>query len=193
MRHLLNNVETEGGVHVGVSQNICRKWYVVLTKVRNEESARFHLAHKGIEVFYPKLLLPISNKPGRQIVALFPNYLFVRIDVASPEYSQVAWCHGVRRLVSFGEAPAVVEEHIIDFMRAQTDQNGLIVARADLRVGEEVQITAGPFKGLVGIIQEPPNSKSRVKILMEILSRNVQVEVPTAYINTRWMAPCTLG
>jgi transcriptional antiterminator RfaH len=174
------------------AQTIGKKWYVVVTKARSEEVARFHLTRKSIEAFYPKLILPVSNKPGRHIVSLFPNYLFVRIDVATPEYSQVTWCQGIKRLVSFGGTPAVVEEHIIDFMRQQADQDGLILARPDVKIGDEVQITSGPFKGLVGIIQEPPNSKSRVKVLMGILSRNVQVEVPVAFINMRWMAPCAV-
>ena len=181
-----------GGTMEQTQHIISRKWYAVVTKARSEEAARFYLTHKGIEVFYPKLLLPVSNKPGRHIVSLFPNYLFVRIDVLSSEYSQVNWCRGVKKFVSFGDMPAVVEEHIIGFMRQQADQEDLIVARANLKVGDEVQITAGPFKGLVGIIQEPPNSKSRVKVLMGILSRNVQVEVPAACIDMRWMASCTV-
>jgi transcriptional antiterminator RfaH len=181
-----------GGCTMEQAQTISKKWYVVVTKARSEEVARFHLTRKGIEAFYPKLFLPVSNKPGRHIVSLFPNYLFVRIDVATPEYSQVAWCRGVKRLVSFGGTPAVVEEHIIDFMRERADQDGLIMARPDVKIGDEVQITSGPFKGLVGIIQEPPNSKCRVKVLMGILSRNVQVEVPVASINMRWMASCAV-
>jgi len=170
-------------------QQCGRKWYVVLTKARSEESAQIHLTTKGIEVFYPKLFLPVS-KSGRNVVSLFPNYLFVQIDVASPEYYQVAWCPGVKKIVSFGGTPATVENSVIDFIREQADTRGLIAAKSNLKVGDEVQIANGPFKGLVGIIQEPPDTKSRVKVLMAILSRQVQVEVPAGYINIGWVAPC---
>ena len=166
-----------------------KKWYVVLTKVRSEETAQIHLSTKGIEVFYPQLILPTSRS-GRNIVSLFPNYVFVRIDASSPEYYQVVWCHGVKRLVSFGGSPSPVDDRVVDFMREQADPRGLIMARSKLRAGDEVQITNGPFKGLVGIIQEPPDTKSRVKVLMAILSRQVQVEVPAGYINMGWVAPC---
>jgi transcriptional antiterminator RfaH len=167
-----------------------KKWYVVLTKPRNEEAAQFHLNTKGIEVFYPKLFLPVLNKTGRHIVPLFPNYLFVRIDASSLEYSQVVWCRGIKRLVSFGGAPSAVEDNVVKFMREQADPGGLIIARSNLKVGDEVQIVKGPFKGIVGIIQEPPDTKSRVKVLMALLSRRVQVEVPAGYINIGWVAPC---
>jgi transcription antitermination factor NusG len=102
------------------------------------------------------------------------------------------WCPGIKKLVSFGGAPSAVENRVIDFMREQADPRGLIVAKSNLKVGDEVQITNGPFKGLVGIIQEPPDTRSRVKVLMALLSRDVQVEVPAAYINIGWVAPCTL-
>jgi transcriptional antiterminator RfaH len=166
-----------------------KKWYVVLTKVRSEENAQFHLNARNIEVFYPKLLLPVARS-GRQVVSLFPNYLFVRIDASSPEYYQVVWCHGVKKIVSFGGAPSSVENSVVDFMRDQADPRGLIMARSTLKAGDEVQITNGPFKGLVGIIQAPPDTKSRVRVLMGILSRQVQVEVPAGYINMGWVAPC---
>ena len=165
-----------------------KKWYVVLTKVRSEETAQIHLSTKGIEVFYPKLILPVV-KSGRHIVSLFPNYLFVRFDVSS-EYYQVVWCRGVKRVVSFGGTPAVVENSVVDFMREKADPRGLIPAKSNLKVGDKVQIANGPFKGLVGIIQEPPDTKSRVRVLMGILSRNVQVEVPAGYIDIGWVAPC---
>ena len=176
--------------NVEQNQHLGKKWYAVLTKPRNEETAQFHLNNKGIEVFYPKLFIPVSNKSGPQVVSLFPNYLFVRIDASSEEYLQVVWCRGTRRLVSFGGTPAAVEEHIIDFIRDQASQNGLIVAKSNLKVGDEVQIAKGPFRGIVGIIQEPPDTKSRVKVLLAILSRQVQVEVPAGYIDIGWVAPC---
>lgn len=167
-----------------------KKWYVASTKPRSEETARFHLASKNIEVFYPKLFLPNDRRSGRHIVSLFPNYIFVRIDISSTEYSQVVWCRGIKRLVSFGGIASAVEDGVIDFMREQADQGGLIVAQSRLKVGDEVQIMRGPFKGLVAIIQEPPDTKSRVKVLMAMLSRDVQVEVPASYIDAGWVAPC---
>ena len=173
------------------SLQLDKKWYVALTKPRSEEAASFHLGTKGVEVFYPRLVLPVPNRSGRQVVALFPNYIFVHIDAASTEYFQVVWCRGVKRLVSFGDAPSAVEDTVIDFLRDQADPQGLIVAKSKLKVGDQVQIAKGSFRGLVGIIQEPPDTKSRVKVLMAILSRQVQVEVPASYIDVGWIAPCT--
>jgi transcriptional antiterminator RfaH len=172
------------------NQQLGKKWYAVLTKPRNEEIAQLHLHLKNIKVFYPKLFVPVATKSGRHVVALFPNYLFVNIDLTSTEYCQVVWCRGVKRLVSFGGMPSAVEDNVIDFIREQADPSGLIIAKSNLKIGDEVQIAKGPFKGLVGIIQEPPDTKSRVRVLMSMLSRHVQVEVPAGYIDMGWVAPC---
>jgi transcriptional antiterminator RfaH len=167
-----------------------KQWYVVSTKPKNEEIARFHLASKGIEVFLPRLVLPIGASSGRNIVSLFPNYLFVRIDAFGPEHAQVVWCRGVKRLVSFGGIPSPVENRVIDFIREQADQAGLVKAKSNLKIGDEVQIVKGPFKGLAGIIQEPPDARSRIKVLMSLLSRHVQVDVPAECVSMGWVAPC---
>ena len=171
-------------------QPTTKKWYAVLTKPHNEGIAQIYLTRKEIEVFFPKLYLPIPTRVGRQIVGLFPSYLFVRIDASSAEYSQVVWCRGVKRLISFGGTPAVVDDGLINFLREQAGPHGVIVAKSNIKIGDEVQITKGPFKGLVGVIQQPPDSQSRVKVLMALLSRDVHVEVPTAYLNIGWVAPC---
>lgn len=167
-----------------------KRWYVAFTKPRQEETAQYFLNLKGLEVFYPKLLLPYANRGGRQILPLFPNYIFVRIDVASQDYSQVLWCRGIKRFISFGDRPADVADSVIKFMRDQANDDGLIAAKSNLKIGDEVRITNGPFKGLFGIIQEPPDAKCRVKVLMAILSRQVQVQVPAEYLDTGWVVPC---
>jgi len=175
------------------TQVVDRKWYVALTKPRQEETAKFYLSNKGVDVFYPKLFIPLRNTFGRPVVPLFPNYIFVHIDVASTDYFQVVWCRGVKKLVNFGERPWPVEDSVIDFLREQADPRGLIVAKSVLKVGDEVQITKGPFEGLIGVIQEPPDAKSRVKVLMAILGRQVQVEVPANNIDIGWVVPCPVA
>jgi hypothetical protein len=50
-----------------------RDWYVVYSKRNKEEQAQFHLSTKGIESFFPRLLLSSGSKSRTRIVALFPT------------------------------------------------------------------------------------------------------------------------
>ena len=65
----------------------------------------------------------------------------------------------------------------------------MISARSNVRMGEEVCIDGGPFDGLVGIIQEPPDARGRVKVFLKLLNRPVKVEVPVEYIKAGWITP----
>lgn len=166
-----------------------KQWFVLYTKPEKEEYAELNLRLRGVDTFFPKLSLPKSVKRKRQIVPLFPNYLFVRFDIAS--CWSVMWCPGVKRLVAFNGSPAVVEESIMAFLMAQAGPNGLISAHCNVAVGQHVSIEGGPFDGLVGIIQEPPNGKGRVKILLQLLNRPTKVDVPLQYINVNWVTAGT--
>jgi transcriptional antiterminator RfaH len=165
-----------------------KEWCVVYTKPQREEFAEVNLRLRGINTFFPKLFLPKSAKRKKQIVALFPNYLFVCIDVISVEYASIIWCPGVKRMVAFNGTPAIVEESIIAFLMAQAGADRVISARCNVTIGQQVAINGGPFDGLFGIIQEPPNAKGRVKILLELLSRPTKVDVPVQFIQANWVA-----
>jgi transcription elongation factor/antiterminator RfaH len=157
-------------------QTLNKQWYVVYSKTRKEQQAQFHLARKGIESFFPRLHLPSSVEGARRIVPLFPNYLFVRLDLAS-ESHYVTWSPGVKRFVSFSDAPLPLEASIIAFLKENADGEGVISARSQLQRGQHVEISAGPFSGLAAIIQDPPDAKGRVKVLLKLMSRHITVKL----------------
>lgn len=163
-----------------------KAWYVVYSKPHKEDTAQFHLRSKGLEVFFPRLLLPPSLRKRKLIVPLFPNYLFVRIRIPE-EYDCVSWSPGVKRFVSFNDVPLAIDEEIVTYLMRQANPAGVITARSNLKAGQEVRISGGPFDGLAGIIQEPPDTKRRVKILLKLLSRQVRAEVPTEYLDGGWV------
>jgi len=164
-----------------------KQWYVIYTKPKGEELARSHLTLKGIDVFFPRLLLPAALGKRKPIIPLFPNYLFVRIQIFE-EYRYVAWSPGVKRFVAFNSIPVPLDVNVVKYLMQQANSDGIIKARSKLKVGEEVLINGGPFKGLNGIIKEPPNAKGRLRVLMDLLSRQVQVEVPLSFCNSGWIA-----
>ena len=164
-----------------------KQWYVVHCKNQNEEFAKFHLEFKGLQVFFPKLLLPEMGKRGKRTVPLFPSYLFIQINICSHEYYAAIWCPGVRRIVSFGGYPTFIDAKIIELLMKESSPHGVINARSNLKTGQEVQIADGPFAGLRGIIREPPNSKGRVKVLLQLLNRQANVDVPAKCIDACWV------
>jgi transcriptional antiterminator RfaH len=163
-----------------------RDWYVVYSKPHKEEQAQFHLRTKNLEVFFPRLDLVRVAEKRKRIIPLFPNYLFVRIHLPT-EFHYVVWSPGVKRLVSFGESPIPIDERIVSFLKQQTDSEGVIIARSQLRPGQEVEIRGGPFDGLIAIIQDPPDAKGRVRVLLKLLSRQISVKLGVEFIKGEWV------
>jgi transcription antitermination factor NusG len=166
-------------------QNLHRDWYVLYSKPHKEEQVQFYLGLKGVESFFPRLHLPGAGKSTKRIVPLFPNYLFARMHLPT-EYQYVIWSPGVKRIVSFSDTPIPLEESVINFLQRQADGQGVIPARSQLKRGQEVEISGGPFDGLLGIIQDPPDTKGRVKILLKLLSRQVSVKLGVEFIRGDW-------
>jgi transcriptional antiterminator RfaH len=164
-----------------------KHWFAVYTKPQKEDYAELNLRLRGIDTFFPKLFLPKAAKRKKQIVALFPNYLFVRCEIISEEYGAIVWCPGVKRLVNFNGTPAIVDDSIMEFLMGQTAADGVIASRCNVEVGQRVSINGGPFDGLVGIIQQPPNARGRVKVLLQLLNRETNVDVPVQFISASWV------
>jgi transcriptional antiterminator RfaH len=169
-----------------MGQSESQQWYVVYSKPHKEELALFYLQSKGVETFLPRLVFPESLNKHRRIVPLFPNYLFVRIRL-SEQHAYVVWSPGVKCFVNFNGVPAPLDDEIVEFLMKQADPEGAIAARSNLKPKQEILITGGPFDGLVGIIQEPPDAKGRVKVLLNLLSRQVKAEVPVQFVRSGWV------
>jgi len=147
-----------------------------------------NLRQRGIPTFLPKLFLPRAAARKKQIVSLFPSYLFVHLNLLSEEHASVGWCPGVKRLLAFEGTPAIVDDSLIQFLMTQADPGGVISSRCNVSVGQQVAIEGGPFDGLVGIIQEPPDARGRVKVLLELLQRPMKVDLPIQFIKASWVA-----
>ncbi len=161
-------------------------WYIVYGKPQKEELAQFHLKQKAVPTFYPRLLLPKFSRRRKRIVPLFPNYLFVNITLAT-SYYHVLWTPGIKSFVSFNDIPAALDDGIVEHLMEQADSEGLIDARTDLRVGQEVRVSGGPFNGLIGMLLEAPDGKGRVKVLMSLLNREIKVELPVYLVGNAWV------
>jgi transcriptional antiterminator RfaH len=164
-----------------------RDWYVIYSKPHKEEQVQMHLGLKGIESFFPRLQLPGCAGRKKAITPLFPNYLFARVDLAA-EAHWVMWAPGVKRIVSFSDQPVPIQDSIIEFLKERADAAGIIHAHSRLAAGQQVEITGGPFDGFVGIIENPPNAKGRVKILLKLLSRPISVKLGVEFIRNQSIA-----
>jgi transcriptional antiterminator RfaH len=147
-----------------------QKWYAVMAKPRKEQTSISFLEQAGIETYYPEINECFSVK-GRRCVrrsGLFPRYFFARFDY-DRQCRMVSYCRGVRKIVTFGQAPAEVESGLLDDIRRGLSRHDIIPVPR-LTHGEVIRISHGPLAGLEGVFDSRLSGKERVVVLLRAIS-----------------------
>lgn len=159
-------------------------WAVVQVQPRAEDKARHHLANQGFTPYLPRYRRRVRHARRTESVLrpLFPGYLFVRLDPAKSRWRSINGTVGVRRVLTDGDAPRRVPEHIIREIVAREDESGAIVLLPpSLARGQTVRIIDGPFADCDGLFQEMRDDQ-RVVLLFTLLGREVRTVVPIAAV-----------
>lgn len=153
-------------------------WYLAQFKPNCQAIAERNLRRQDFEVFLPQQSVTRRQRGRFQQVQrpLFPGYLFVAFDPISGAWRKINATHGITRLVSFGGQPAPVPSGIIAELRARCDPSGLLQPQTNLKVGDRVRLTEGPFADFVARIEQIEPER-RVWILLEVMGRPTRLEV----------------
>lgn len=155
------------------------RWYLVYSKPRQEEVASRNLRQQGFDTYLP-LVRTTRRRAGRRITAveaLFPRYLFVKLDPALDNWSPIRSTIGVTSLVRFGNEPAEVPESLLEFLRRREDDSGMqVVDTGKLDPGQPVRVEEGPLAGYEGIFLAR-SGRDRVVVLLDILGRKARLEL----------------
>ena len=154
-------------------------WYVVHTKVRQEQTACDNLVRQGYTVYLPriKILKRIRGQQRAQQEPLFPRYLFLQPGKAAHSIAPVRSTLGVTTIVRFGQEPAVMRAETIksihDFEARRNAARDEDIS--PFQPGERVRIAAGPLTGFEGLISCV--SQERVIVLMQLLGQDTRVSL----------------
>jgi transcriptional antiterminator RfaH len=155
-------------------------WYLIHTKHRQEAVALTNLSRQGFECYLPMLKVEKIRQRKTALVseAMFPRYLFIRLDACGTgqSWSPIRSTLGVTEMVRFGGHPAKVDAQLIELIRSR-EQSHLVQPK--FAKGEQVVVAEGPFAGLEAVYQAT-EAESRSLILLEILSKPVPMHINIA-------------
>lgn len=181
------DVQDEGW-GVGFDVKLCpmsSDWYVLHSKPRKEEFLLDQLLSHGFEAYCPLLRVAPVNPRARKRVPYFPGYLFVRVDLTLEKASSLQWMPGASGFVAFGGEPARVPEGLIPTLQARVEAINVAGGETlhELRPGQPVRVTAGPFAGYEAIFDARLPGSERVRVLLFLLQkRQVPVELPASHV-----------
>lgn len=148
------------------------RWYLIQTKPRQESRAEEHLRRQHFECYRPK-----KPSNGCSDEALFPGYLFIRLDRQLDNWYPIRSTRGVARVVAFGGEPTPVKDELIEQLR-QRMAIPILPRMPQFQPGERVQLNGGGFNDLEAIFISTDGEKRSV-ILLNLLQREQKVRVPS--------------
>jgi transcriptional antiterminator RfaH len=161
-------------------------WYVIHTKPKCEHlAAAMMLGLPEVETYCPRIRFQRNTKRGKVwfLEALFPSYFFARF-VPANSLRAVRYSQNVIRIVDFGDQMINVPDKVIQMIREEMEGQDVKEVKVGIHVGDTVEVSEGPMRGLKGIVNSIHSGQERVKILMEFLGRESLIEVEAAKLLT---------
>jgi transcription antitermination factor NusG len=156
-------------------------WYALYTRHQHEKVVHQVLTGKGFEAFLPLYTTAHQwkDRVKRVSLPLFPCYVFVQSPLA--QWLPVLTTPGVLTVVGFGGEPAIIPGTEIEAIRRVIENSVKVEPHPFLKYGDRVRVTAGPLRGLEGILIRKKNW-CKLLLSVEMLQRSVAVEVDVAMV-----------
>jgi transcription antitermination factor NusG len=140
-------------------------WFVISTKPKKEFHVEKMFLQGGIPVYNPKY------REGGLIKAFFTGYEFVFFDYPE-QFKLVKYTRGVKRIVGNDEGPIALDEGFVTEIRSREVDGFIELQKYGVQpeVGDEIEVAAGPFKGLRGVFKKDLTDQDRVLILLNCVS-----------------------
>ena len=153
------------------------KWYVVQSKPREEERARYYLEDKGFATYLPMMEV-VSLRGFKNVTterALFPGYLFCRFN-PDDSLAHVRWTRGVKKLLPESVHPISVENEVVEAIRGLQQKDG-VIRQKPLQQNDRIRIARGPMKDILGVFDHWTSDSGRVKVLLNFINYQASVEL----------------
>ena len=153
-------------------------WYLVQARPRQAALAVEHLERQGYCVFHPRLHVEQLRR-GRPVVveqALFPDYLFIRLQAGVDNFGPVRSTRGVAQLVGFGNMPVPFDANLIEHLQRHLAAaegapggRGEVAGAGTMRRAAATGDAPAPDPGLAALLglAEP---RERIRALMGLVS-----------------------
>jgi transcription antitermination factor NusG len=127
-------------------------WHVVTTRSRAEKKVYARLKEQNIECFLPlqKRLRQWKDRKKWVEMPVISGYCFVHI--CSKDFEKVVRTDNVAGFVKFGNIPARIPEHQIEYLKKLLNQSDfeVEVSQENFAPGKKVEIIGGPLIGMQG-------------------------------------------
>ncbi len=165
-------------------------WYVVNTYSGHESKVKEKLEAKiesmGMQDYIFRVVIPetkeVEVKDGvkkEKIKKMFPGYILVEMIMSDEAWYIVRNTPGVTGFIGSsgkGAKPTPLLPQEIDRILVNMGMSRVNVEN-DLKVGDSVSIVDGPFKGMIGKVDNIDLENNRLNIIIDLFGQETSVDV----------------
>ncbi|MBQ8902132.1 MAG: transcription termination/antitermination protein NusG [Bacilli bacterium] len=171
-------------------------WYVVNTYSGHESKVKEKLEAKiesmGMEDYIFRVVIPetteVEVKDGvkkEKTKKMFPGYILVEMVMSDEAWYIVRNTPGVTGFIGSsgkGAKPTPLLPQEIDRILVNMGMSRVNV-EDDLKVGDSVSIVDGPFKGMMGRVDNIDTENNRLNIIIDLFGQETSVDVELFQVN----------
>ena len=165
------------------------KWYVVHTYSGYENKVKAniektienrHLEDQILEVRVPmEEVVEVKNGTKKQVLRkLFPGYVLINMIMNDDTWYVVRNTRGCTGFVGPASKPVPLTAEEVEKMGVEK----AAPLTVDFKVGDTVQITAGPLEGFMGLVEGIDTESFKVKLKVNMFGRETPAEVDIAQV-----------
>lgn len=167
-----------------------KEWYVVNTYSGHEAKVKEKLEAKvesmGLQDYIYRIIIPetteVEIKDGvkkEKTKKMFPGYVLVEMVMSDEAWYIVRNTPGVTGFIGSsgkGAKPTPLLPSEIDKILASMGMSRVNI-ESEIAVGDKVSIVDGPFKGMIGKVDNIDLENNRLNVLIDLFGQETPVEV----------------
>ena len=171
------------------------RWYVVHTYSGYENKVRTDLEktvkNRELEEYFFDIVVPMEEqieiKDGKRkanLKKVFPGYVLVKMIVTEETWYIVRNTQGVTGFIGSsgkGAKPIPLKPSEVDHILNSMGMSRIELAN-DLVVGDHVRIIEGPFKSMIGVVQEIDLKTQKLTVSLDLFGQETAVDAELAEI-----------
>lgn len=173
-----------------------KEWYVVNTYSGHESKVKEKLEAKvesmGLQDYIYRIIIPetteVEVKEGvkkEKKKKMFPGYVIVEMVMSDEAWYIVRNTPGVTGFIGSsgkGAKPTPLLPQEIDKILANMGMSRVNI-ESELAIGDKVSIVDGPFKGMIGKVDNIDLENNRLNVLIDLFGQETPVEVEVYQVN----------
>ena len=168
---------------------MAKRWYSVSVLSNFEkkiaEQIRTSVIEAGLEDEIEEVLVPTEEvlevRRGKKVTSerrFMPGYVLVRMEMSNKGYHLISSINRVTGFLGPQGKPMPMRDEEVNAILNRVEE-GEAAPRNLIRfeIGEQVNVTDGPFEGFSGMVEEVDDEHSRLKVTVSIFGRATPVEL----------------